>query len=150
MKKNHLRRNISNLFVFFFFVLIAYASIKYNFLSNDMFVRSDHLDVLTINSIFAGFLFTSLGIMVSFSDKKFIANKDKNGYMDKYYNSIYIGLVFLIISILLAVLGFVRPDAAAIYWYITLEQLTLIGGIVYFVISCWNILKIIQGIRNNL
>lgn len=150
MKKNHLRRNISNIFVFFFFVLIAYLCINFNLLSKETFLRSDHLDILTINSIFAGFLFTSLGIMVSFSDKKAIADKDKNGYMDKYYNSIYIGLLFLIISILFAVSGFAFPQVNNISWFLTIEQLTLIGGIIYFIRSCWNVLKIIQSIRSNL
>ncbi|PIC73717.1 hypothetical protein [Sporosarcina sp. P17b] len=150
MKKNHLRRNISNIFVFFFFVLIAFLCMRFELLNEERFLRSDHLDILTINSIFAGFLFTSLGIMVSFSDKKAIANKDKNGYMDKYYNSIYVGLLFLIISILFAVIGFAFPQADNLSWYLTLEQLTLIGGIIYFIKSCWSILKIIQSIRSSL
>lgn len=150
MKKNHVRRNMSNIIIFLFFILISYLCIRYDVVDAKKFNRNVHLDILTINSIFAGFLFTSLGIMVGFADKEIIAKRDKNGYMDKYYNSIYIGLMFLILSIIFAVVGFAYPTVNNFYWYLVVEQLTLIGGIIFFIRSVVSILKIIQKIRSNL
>src|SRR5690625_5397893 len=43
---------------------------------------------LSVNSIFAGFLFTSLGIIAGILDKEIIVFLDERGYLDGYINGI--------------------------------------------------------------
>lgn len=149
MRKNHLRRNISNILVFLFFVILVYISLKYDLIDTRGFHRQNHVNILTVNSIFAGFLFTSLGIISGFMDKERISNLDKNGYMDRYYNSIYLGLLFHIISAVLAAYGFVQPNINNYKIYLLIEQVSLLGGIVFFISSVINVKKIIDRVRNN-
>lgn len=149
MKKNHLKRNASNVVTFIIFILIVYLALKYEWIDTKGLDRSSHINILTVNSIFAGFLFTSLGIIVGFMDKEKISNLDKNGYMDKYYNSIYLGLILHILSAVLAAFAFVQPIINRYEFYLLLEQIFLLGGIVYFISSVIYVKKIIDKVRNN-
>lgn len=149
MKKNHLRRNINNVVIFLIFIFIVYLSLKYELIDTKGFHSQNHMNILTVNSIFAGFLFTSLGIIAGFMDKEKISNFDKNGYMDKYYNSIYIGLIFHILSAVLAAYAFVQPNMNKYNIYLLVEQICLLGGIVFFISSVVNVKKIIDKVRNN-
>lgn len=149
MKKNHLRRNVSNVITFIIFILIVYLSLKYEWIDTKELDKSNHINILTVNSIFAGFLFTSLGIIAGFMDKEKISNLDKNGYMDKYYNSIYLGLIFHILSAILAAFAFVQPIINRYELYLLLEQIFLLGGIVYFISSVIYVKKLIDKVRNN-
>lgn len=82
-------------------------------------------------------------------DKEKISNLDKNGYMDKYYNSIYLGLIFHILSAVLAAFAFVQPRINHYEIYLLLEQIFLLGGIVYFISSVIYVKKLIDKVRNN-
>lgn len=149
MKKNHLTRNIANVFVFLIFILVVYLSLRYNWVDTKGFDSSNHINILTVNSIFAGFLFTSLGIIAGFMDKEKISNLDKNGYMDKYYNSIYLGLIFHIASAVLAAIAFVQPSMNSYDIYLLLEQIFLLGGITFFISSVFYVKRIINKVRRN-
>ena len=149
MKKDHLKRNKSNIFIFVIFLMIVYLSLKFNLINTKEIDGSNHINILTVNSIFAGFLFTSLGILAGFMDKEKISNLDKNGYMDKYYNSIYLGLIFHITSAILAAIAFVQPVINKYSLYLLIEQICLLGGITFFISSVVYVKKIIDKVRNN-
>ena len=103
--------------------------------------------MLTINSMFAGFLFTSLGIMISMLDKERIKKLDKAGYMDNYINAIYIGIVFHVISIICSLLLIICSATTSDIWLMYVEQLSLLIGVSFFVKSIINVLKIISMVR---
>lgn len=149
MKKNHFKRNLSNILIFLIFIVIVYLSLIYGWINTKGFNSQNHINILTVNSIFAGFLFTSLGIIAGFMDKTRIANLDKNGYMDKYYNSIYTGLMFHIISAVMSAYAFVQPSVNDYKLYLLIEQISLLGGIIFFISSTIHVKRIINKIRNN-
>lgn len=69
--------------------------------------------------------------------------------MDKYYNSIYVGLIFHVLSALLAVFGFIQPTMDNIKFYLLIKQMSLLGGVIFFIYSVFNEKTIINKIRNN-
>ncbi|MGE7066708.1 hypothetical protein [Peribacillus butanolivorans] len=127
-----------------------YLLYRYNFFDFNKITRSYHLDLLTINSIFAGFLFTNLGIMVGFVDKQGVSNLEKAGYMDNYYNSIYFGLGFHVFSAIFSAVGFTLKAVRSEEVLLLLQLGTLYGGIIFFTKSILNIFKIIRKIRNSI
>lgn len=148
-RKNYYRRNKSNFFLLL--ILVIFLGIIFY---NDVFETFDvdigfHINILTINSIFAGFLFTSLGIMIGILDKERISRLDKAGYMDNYFNAIYIGLFFHVISILISLILVITPGMEINQLLTKLEQTTLFLGISFFVKSIINVLKIIKMVREN-
>lgn len=148
-KKNHIRRNKWNILLLLTILIVSYFAITKKVVSTDDIDRAFQLNILTINSIFAGFLFTSLGIMASIVDKRRIANLEKGGYMDNYFNAIYIGLFFHIISILIALISILNSAINSIATIIMIEQLAMLAGVFFFIKSVINILKIIRKVRNS-
>jgi hypothetical protein len=104
-----------------------------------------HYNLLTINAIFAGFLFTGLGIMVSVADKPSIKRLNEHGYLDKYYNSIYISVIFHLLSIVASVAIILKVEKNLIY---LAEKLSLIMGIVFFIVSVCYLMRIIKKVRS--
>lgn len=147
MKKNYFRRNKWNIVVLLFFVIVCFFSFRYNLITVTKINKGFHLNILTINSIFAGFLFTSLGIMMSIADKKRISNLEQGGYMDNYYNAIYIGLFLHVISSLISILSILYNINNRFIIYA--EELALLGGIIFFVKAVVNILSIVHKVRSS-
>jgi hypothetical protein len=150
MKINYIRRNKWNIIIFLLYLIILYWLYTNNYFNITHIDKTYHLNLLTINSIFAGFLFTSLGIMAGFADKRIISKLDKAGYMDNYYNSIYVGLFFHVISTVFSVLGVTIEPISEIKILLIIQQITLLGGVVFFVKAIWSIFKIIGKIRKSL
>lgn len=144
------RKNQRILFFIGIFIVLVVLLNYLDLLSTDEINTSYHLSLLTINSIFAGFLFTSLGIMAGIADKKSLLSLEKGGYMDKYYNSIYVGLFFNIISIVISTIGVVFSAINTLTILISIQQLSLIAGIIFFILSVIQIIVIIGKIRMSL
>lgn len=149
MKKNYFRRNRSNVLMVIAIILLSFIALQQKLIKIENTTLDFHLTVLTINAIFAGFLFTSLGIMVSFLDRERVKRLDRAGYMDNYYNSIYIGLLFHVVSIFCALLVLIIPNLDQLSLLLQLEQLFLFAGVIFFVKSVINIGRIINKVRNS-
>ncbi|KAB2334274.1 hypothetical protein [Bacillus mesophilum] len=150
MKKNHLRRNKFNILISLAFLLICYFLFKQGYLSGGEKDPGFHQNLLTVNTIFLGFLFTALGIMVGFADKKLIKALDQAGYMDNYYNSIYFGLFFHGVSTVISTIAVVISHNIIQNEFVVIQQITLLGGVLFFIKSIIGILKIIGEIRNDI
>jgi len=146
-RKNYYRRNKSNIFLFCFLIIVAYLSFYFDLFQTVNVTIDFHIKILTINSVFAGFLFTSLGIMISILDKERIAKLDKAGYMDNYINAIYIGLFFHVFSISMSLILIIIPRVDVYGFFTKTEQITLFMGVAFFVKSIINVLQIIRMVR---
>ncbi|WP_080872536.1 hypothetical protein [Oceanobacillus timonensis] len=146
-KKNYYRRNKSNILLLVLLVMIAYLCFYYDVFQTLSVETDFHVRILTINSVFAGFLFTSLGIMISILDKERILKLDKAGYMDNYFNAIYIGLFFHVLSISMSLLLIIIPGIDNHGFLIRTEQIFLFMGVSFFVKSIINVLNIIKMVR---
>lgn len=147
VRKKYFRRNKYNIILLIFLILVTVAAYYFNFIEATTVDRNFHLSILTINSIFAGFLFTNLGIMVSMSDRERISKLDKAGYMDNYYNSIFIGLFFHVVSICISLIIIILPGFGENLFLIQAGQICLIYGIAFFIKSLLNVLRIINKVR---
>ncbi|REJ18657.1 MAG: hypothetical protein C6W57_03350 [Caldibacillus debilis] len=148
VKKNYLRRNKYNIIITAVYILLSITLYRIGILNVNTVSTNFHQDLLTVNSIFIGFLFTGLGLMVGFSDKRVIQDLDEAGYMDNYYNSIYFGLFFHMISTILSTLGVVFGGEILPPTLILVEKVSLLGGIIFFIKSIVGVLRIIKYIRN--
>lgn len=107
-----------------------------------------HYNFLTINTFFAGFLYNMLGTMVEFTSRKEIKILEKNGYMDQYFNSVYVSMFFFIMSIIVGVVcGFFKIGFANIYLYL-IELIFMIEGVVYFIKSAFKLRNLINKVRH--
>lgn len=150
LEKNYFRRNKWNLAVLLIYLSFCIYSIQQGIININNIDNSFHISLLTINSVFSGFLFTSLGIMVSIADKERISVLDKAGYMDNYYNSIYLGIIFHVISAVIALILILFESIQQYHVLVYIEQLALLGGVLFFVKSVYNIINIVGKVRRSL
>lgn len=150
MSKNIYRRNKYNIFISILFLIVCYMTYNQGLITGNIKSDSFHLSLLTVNTIFLGFLFTALGIMVGFADKKLIKSLEIAGYMDNYYNSIYFGLLYHGISTVISTIATVIGAENIHPLIIIVQQITLLGGVLFFIKSILGILRIISLIRKNI
>lgn len=146
--KNRLWDNRGNIFLLMISFIILYVLRKHGIIYiNKNFNRGDHFNIITINSVLAGFLFTGLGIIIGGLGKEKIDRLENGGYLDKYYFAIYTAIFFNIISIIAAIIIIFGMYAHDILIYF--EQVSLIISVLFFIKSMNNLRKIINKIRNS-
>lgn len=112
-------------------------------------VNSEELyNLLTVNTIFSGFLYTMLGNLVEFNSRKDISQKDYAGYIDRYYSPVYFGLFFFIVAIALEASILFFGIRIQIMYLLFLQKIFSVLGILYFVISTIMLRKMINQVRN--
>ena len=85
--------------------LIYLIWVRTSFLSNLVKVNTTmSKNLMTIDTVLIGFSYTALNTMLSFSNNINFNQIDKDGYIDKYYNGVYITITLLLLSLLI---GFV-------------------------------------------
>lgn len=116
---------------------------------NTTFEISDHFNILTINSILAGFLFTGLGIMISGLSRERVLRLDNEGYLDKYYFAVYTAIMLCIISIISSIFLIFNFAPKLKNLLLFTEQIGLITGVIFFIKCMNNLRKIINKIRKS-
>lgn len=104
------RRNKPLVFVSIVSIVIDYAIyltwLYTSFFSNLVKVNTTmSKNLMTIDTVLIGFSYTALNTMLSFSNNINFNQIDKDGYIDKYYNGVYITITLLLLSLLM---GFVE------------------------------------------
>jgi hypothetical protein len=57
-------------------------------------------NIVTIDTVLIGFSYTALNTMLSFSNDDDFNSVDKDGYIDKYYNGVYLSISLFFFSII--------------------------------------------------
>jgi hypothetical protein len=125
-------------------VFLAYSFQIIGLIEN--FERGDHFNMITINSILSGFLFTGLGIIISGLDKEKILSLNIGGYLAKYYIQIYLTILFNIISIIASIL-IIFESRIKIRPLLYIEQSFIIIGIILFIKCMWDLIKLIRKMK---
>lgn len=104
-------------------------------------------NILTIDAVFAGFGYNTLGTVVSFLSNDSIRQKDQDGYMDHYYNGLYLALMgFLIAMIFGAITAFSNLGEKFHFLYM-LQLLSNLDAAVFFVNSAFGLRRLINQVR---
>lgn len=139
------------IFSIIYFILIYKKYINIEFLYNSS-ENSIHFDLITVNSIFSGFLFSSLSLIVGLNDSKLINNLEKAGFMNNIYFNILFGISCSLISIALSlIMVFIKKIQVVYFLHKILipgsELLTLIMTIIIFTKSVIDVKFIIKSVR---
>lgn len=134
------------------FISIAFYCInKPIFISSEVEVDKESLyNLLTVNTIFAGFIYSMLGNMVEFLGREDIEELDKAGYIDPYFSPMYFGLFYFIVSIFielsLVFFGITKYLNELMY----IQQIGTMLGLIFFGMSTLKMRRMINKIRNRL
>ncbi|NOH14830.1 hypothetical protein [Clostridium cochlearium] len=110
-------------------ILIVYVLLKNKGLQiNDEFDPN----VINVSGVLAGFLFSSLGIMMSLPDNKFTELLRNYGYMNIIYKAMFIGIITLILTLVLGIFKICNK----------LKEILFIIGLTETVLSAYYVYKI--------
>lgn len=146
-------RNNKVIYIIIVFSTIIYVSVLLHFLDNNctkiinLYDDVDlHYNIITINAVFAGFLFTAVGLILSLLSSKSVKRLWNNGYMDGMYHAVICSIILHIISLVVGifiVFKFSLSQKIKTCLFIT-EIALLLLGIILFVYS---IVKLVQAIN---
>jgi hypothetical protein len=146
--KQYIKDNTITIIVFGVSTVIIVFTLIFQRESLPEKIESDSLyNLLTVNTIFSGFLYSMLGNMVEFNSRKEIQEKDTAGYVDKYYSPVYFGLFYLITAILVEVLILFFDVTFLLKYLLFIQKAFSLVGIIYFVISTLMLRKMINKVR---
>ncbi|NFI51680.1 hypothetical protein FDA52_01575 [Clostridium botulinum] len=74
------------------------GNINFELLDNNQF------NLITVSTVFAGFLFTSLGIVAGLYSNSTLKKFERISTMDKIYGNIILGIIFSLISVIISLL----------------------------------------------
>lgn len=134
-----------------FFSVAFYCIQKPVFVSAEAEVDKESLyNLLTVNTIFAGFIYNMLGNMVEFLGREDIQELDKAGYIDPYFSPIYFGLFYFIVSIFIELLLVFFGITKYLNELMYIQQAGTILGLLFFGISTLKMRRMINKIRKRL
>lgn len=151
------KKIIKRIIVIVLIVLVATILLySFGYFDKDYFVsdkfKEIQFNVLTVNSILLGFMFTSLGIFISTSEIESIKKEQKYVQYDLMVYSIIIGLCSIMISTLInLILIIINSNSIQKIIEVILytEFTTLILGIVFFFTTVIDLIYVIKRIRKH-
>ena len=133
------------------FSIIFYCIQKPVFISTEVEVDKESLyNLLTVNTIFAGFIYNMLGNMVEFLGREDIRELDNAGYIDPYFSPIYFGLFYFIVSIFIELLLVFFGVKKYLNELMYIQQVGTILGLIFFGISTLKMRRMINKIRKRI
>lgn len=140
--KRLVQLNFFNVLIFIISAIIFFYILKNNITIND----NDRINIITINSLLIGFLFTGLSIIISGLEKDRIKRLNNNYYLEGFFYGIYVGVLFLCISMIISIVLFIKLILnCCILKY--LELSFLISGMLYFLKSVYSLFTLTEKIR---
>lgn len=124
--------------------------------------ESIHFNLITVNAIFAGFLFTAITFFIGVNTTKTVEVLERIDYMDKVYKNLNMGFIASLISIILSLVSiFVFPAISNVSWiynYVFIKcivnviipamiLMSLVYTIIKFLIALKHLNFIISSIR---
>lgn len=106
-------------------------------------------NLLTVCSVFGGFVYSTLGNMVGFSSNNRIKKLNDAGYMDKYYNGTYVSLTLFLVSILLGFITAFSEEGLRHHIIFLLQLIFTMNALVYFALSVLGFRRLINKVRNS-
>lgn len=138
--------------------ILAALNLKFNYIavpvSDDMVGRQ--IDFITISTVFAGFSFTALGLLLGMSSEKLIERVKNTNIISDKVDRIITSIVFFVMSVIVS-LYFVLGLNNSLFKEIAILEATnnvvyilgigyLIAGIIYFVYSVYELQDLIQRV----
>ncbi|KAB1959034.1 hypothetical protein [Lactobacillus johnsonii] len=153
MKKIY-RRNKA-LFILSVILIFLNVGIVFIWIKTDLFKGIIEVNqtlgrsLITIDTVLIGFSYTALNTMLSFSNNDEFNNVDKDGYIDKYYNGVYISITWFFIALLLGVITGYSNLGEKNHWIFMAQFLVNLDAFSFFGLTLIRFRNLINWVRKN-
>lgn len=131
-------------------VLVILLSMISNSIQLDLDSINNNIraNLITLNTFFAGFLYNLLGTLIEFTTRPELKGLRVNGYLDKYFNAIYISIIAFVSSIILGIFPvFLNLFTHNLLLYM-FELWFMLNGLALFLYSLFKFKKLINLVKN--
>lgn len=129
------RFTLKNLYLLVLVIVVCICS--FTELPNKLSLNKNIVQsIISVSGSLAGFLFTTLGILIGLPDNKFIQLLKKTKYMQVVFNTIIIGIISLLISTVLGVFNILKSINICIFIIGMAE--TFLGAIYLYKITLYS------------
>ncbi|OOL98995.1 hypothetical protein CLACE_04910 [Clostridium acetobutylicum] len=116
------------------------------------FVKSNHFNLITVNSVFIGFLFTSLSILMGFLNESIVQLFEEANALKKVYDNIQKGILFSLGSICISIVNLTIiekyvSNTTVIKSFYSLELSLLLITLYFLFITIQDLKVIVDSIR---
>lgn len=117
-------------------------------------VKNNHFNMITVNAVFIGFLFTSLSILLGFLSEKVVRFFEESGSMKKVYYNLEMGILYSISSVILSIINLTIVESYCsnsiiIKSFYGLEIMFLVITVYLLLKTLFNLKIIIDSIKIN-
>lgn len=136
--------------------VLAYKNIINLSILTDIEDLSNHFNFVTVNSVFLGFLLSSLSLILGFSSINSIVKLENGGYMKNIYDNITLGILFSFMSIISSLIMIFMGSYLQKYTLLInkiipgIELLGLLLTIIVFFKAVIDVRFIIKVVRNEI
>lgn len=109
------------------------------------FVKDNHFNIITINSVLIGFLFTSLSILLGFLDKRIIKYFQQAGALKDVYSNIEKGIVYSFISIAISLINLIVVEEIIVNKFVIKSMYGF--EIIFLLLTLISLLKTLKNIK---
>lgn len=150
-KNKEEKKKISKLriiMIFIFFVLVYFLGNKIDL----SIIAKSHFNIITINTVIIGFLFTSLSILLGFLNKDLIDYLEDIEYMEKVFSKISFGMFLACINIALCMFNLIFLSSTPQFpcwknYLYSLEVMLVIVVFANFILALFNVNIVVREIR---
>lgn len=130
--------------------LIVILIVRNVLVINELYLLDDDVryNLITINAIIAGFLFTGLSLVFSLTEKARIRRLEQHGYFDELYNVIFAGILAHLASIVSSIIILFGSVGVNKRGFAYLEMGSMLIGFLLFIYSVFFLKRIIKLLRN--
>ena len=105
--------------------------------------------IITIDTVLVGFSYTALNTMLSFSNNDEFNSIDKDGYIDKYYNGVYVSIGWFFIALLLGVITGYSNLGERYHWIFMAQFVVNLDAFSFFGLTLIRFRNLINWVRKN-
>ncbi|MDK8117375.1 hypothetical protein ACEE97_05880 [Limosilactobacillus reuteri] len=129
-------------------IVIYYIWIKTNIFKNIVTVNQTlGRSLITIDTVLIGFSYTALNTMLSFSNSNDFNIIDRDGYIDKYYNGVYISIALFFIAMIFGVITGYSNLGEKRHWIFMIQFLINLDAIFFFGLTLIRFRSLINWVR---
>ena len=129
-------------------IVIYYVWIKTNIFNNTVTVNQTlGRSLITIDTVLIGFSYTALNTMLSFSNSNDFNIIDRDGYIDKYYNGVFISIALFFIAMILGVITGYSNLGEKNHWIFMIQFLINLDAFSFFGLTLIRFRNLINWVR---
>lgn len=128
-------------------LLLYHSNVKFS----DFLDNSSQFNIISFNGLIAGFLFTSLSIIMTIAEKEGVKRLYVGGYLDQFYNTIILGIIHHVVAVVLGLITLLKPIKVD-ETLVKIQFISEIIGVCLFVISVFYLqvlLRLMKIYRKN-